>query len=110
MASIQMPTTPTKLLKVERTPTATKQFKATFQKPDGKTYTRRFGTKSNYVENPSKTKQDRANYRARHGQNPKEKAALTKKDTPASLSMHLLWGESRSLSKNVSAYKKKHGL
>ena len=100
----------TKLVKVEETPSSKKQFKATFQKPDGKTYIRRFGTASNYVKNPSKTKQDRANYRARHSQNPKEKAALTKKDSPASLSMHLLWGESRNLQKNVNAYKKKHGL
>lgn len=100
----------TKLIKVEETPSANKQFKATFQKPDGKTYIRRFGTASNYVKNPNKTKQDRANYRARHSQNPKEKEALRKKDSPASLSMHLLWGESRNLQQNVNAYKKKHGL
>lgn len=99
-----------KLLKVEETPSSNKQFKATFQKADGKTYTRRFGTASNYVKNPNKTKQDRENYRARHSKNPREKAALKKKDSPASLSMGLLWGNSRSLQKNVAAYKRQHNL
>jgi hypothetical protein len=101
---------PAKLLKVERTPNAGKQFKATFQKADGKTYIRRFGTSSNYVSNPAKTKQDRENYRKRHGANPKSKGAKSVPDSPFNLSMHILWGESRSLSKNVTAYKKRYGL
>lgn len=100
-----------KLLNVERTPGGSKEYKATFQKPDGKTYIRRFGTSSNYVTAGSnKTKQDRENYRKRHSQNPKEKSALNKVDTPASLSMHILWGESKSITQNVKAYKKRHNL
>ena len=101
----------TKLLSVERTPGQRKEYKAVFQKPDGKTYTRRFGTASNFVTPGSgKTVEDRKNYRARHSQNPKEKAALRRPDTPARLSMDLLWGPSSSLRQNVKLYKKKHNV
>ena len=102
---------PAKLVSVERTPGQRKEYKAVFQKKDGKTYIRRFGTSSNFVTPGSgKTVEERKNYRARHSQNPKEKAALRKVDTPASLSMSILWGDSKSLKQNVKNYKKKHNL
>lgn len=100
---------PTRLLSVEKTPSGSKAFRATFEK-DGKQYTRRFGTLSNYVMNPKKTKEDRANYRKRHRALKTEAQALKDPMTPAALSMHLLWGESRALSANIRAFKKMYGV
>tara|TARA_S200002703_G_C3715232_1_gene219721 strand:- start:171 stop:476 length:306 start_codon:yes stop_codon:yes gene_type:complete len=100
-----------KLLKVQRTRGLAKEYVATFQKPDGRKYMRRFGTSSNYATPGSgKTKEDRDNYRARHNANPKSKGAEKKADSPFNLSMHILWGESRSVSENVKAYKKRFGV
>lgn len=104
-------TTSMKLLKVERTRGLAKEYVATFQKPDGRKYMRRFGTSSNYATPGSgKTKEDRDNYRARHKANPQSKGAEKKPDSPFNLSMHILWGESRSVSENVKAYKKRFGV
>lgn len=99
----------TRLVSVERTPGQKKEFVAIFEK-DQKRYTRRFGTPSNYVLNSKKTDKDRDAYRARHSAHPKEKQHLSDPMSPASLSMNLLWGDSRSLKKNVTAYKKKFSL
>jgi hypothetical protein len=98
-----------KLVSVVRTPTEKKEFVATFEK-DGKRFIRRFGTKSNYVLNKDKTDKDRDNYRKRHRAMKREAQALKDPTTPASLSMELLWGYSRSLSQNVKAFKRKHNL
>lgn len=98
-----------KLITVVRTPSEKKEFMATFEK-DGKKFIRRFGTKSNYVLNKDKTDTDRDNYRKRHRAMKREAQALKDPTTPASLSMELLWGYSRSLSQNVKAYKRKHNL
>lgn len=105
------PSQPMKLLKVERTRGLAKEYVATFQKPDGRKYMRRFGTGSNYATPGSgKTKEDRDNYRARHRANPQSKGAERKADSPFNLSMHILWGESRSIAENVKAYKKRFGV
>jgi hypothetical protein len=99
---------PLKLKSVKREVKGSKHFVARFDK-DGKEIVRRFGTGSNYITAGSgKTDADRDAYRARH----KAVAGANYRDatTPASLSMFLLWGESRSLSKNVSAYRKKYGV
>ena len=98
----------TKLLSVEKTG-GKKEYKATFSK-DGKQFIRRFGTKNNFVGRGNKTEQDRKNYIARHSKNPLEKSALNDPTTPASLSMGLLWGESKSINKNIRAYKNKYKL
>lgn len=100
---------PTKLLTVKRTPNASKAFAAEFEK-DGRRYIRRFGTASNYVLNPAKTKADRAAYRKRHRAMKAEARALSDPMSPAALSMHLLWGESRSLAANIRAFKKSYGV
>ena len=98
-----------KLKRVERTPGSTKAFVAVFEK-DGREYTRRFGTSSNYVLNKSKTPADRDAYRKRHRAMRAEAKALGDPMSPAALSMHLLWGDSRSLRTNITAYKKKYGI
>ena len=62
-----------RLVSVTRTPDANKQYVAKFEQDNGRSKTVRFGTKSNYVENPDKTKKDRTNYIARHKVNEKFK-------------------------------------
>ena len=51
------------------------------------------------------TDQQRKNYRSRH-----QKEANQKFDTPGALSYHILWGDSKSRAKNISAYKTKYNL
>lgn len=97
-----------KLVKVEKIGKK-KEYEAIFEE-DGKQFKRQFGTPNNYVGEGNKTKQDRANYRKRHGTNPLEQKALKDPTTPASLSMELLWGESKSIKKNIALYKKKYKL
>ena len=94
-----------KLVSVSRERKGKKEFKAIFE-TDGKTKIVRFGTASNYVLNPNKTTADRAAYHARHSK--VAGANYNRADTPASLSRYLLWGNSRSLSRNLTAYRKRY--
>lgn len=94
-----------KLLSVKRTG-GRKEFTAKFEKENGKTLTRHFGTSSNYVLNKNKTKQDRENYIKRHRVNEN----FDDPTTAGSLSRHLLWGNSRSLNRNISDFKKRFNL
>jgi hypothetical protein len=95
-----------KLISVVREPKGKKEFKAVFEKPDGRTKTTRFGTASNYLLNKDKTEADRQAYIARHS---KVKGAnYTDPTTAASLSMHILWSKSRSLATAVRNYKRKY--
>ena len=80
-----------------------KEFKAVFRKSDGKTKTTQFGTSSNFVLNKNKTLDDRKNYIARH----KDNEDFNNPTSAGSLSRHLLWGDSRSLQKNINNFKKK---
>ena len=93
-----------KLLSVVREAKGSKAFKATFD-TNGKQKIVRFGTSSNYVTNSTKTDRDRTAYHARHSK--VAGANYNRADTPASLSRYLLWGDSRSLSKNLSAYRRR---
>ena len=95
-----------KLEKISDSERESKKLKAIFLK-DGKRKTVHFGTNSNYVFNNKKTIRDRMNYRKRHKAMRYEAKALLRADTPATLSMELLWGESRNLKTNITAYKNK---
>ncbi len=95
-----------KLLRVERTPNQSKAFRAIFKLDDDKEKRVTFGTSSNYVLNPDKTKQDRENYLKRH----KVRENWSDPLTAGSLSRWILWGESRNLNKNISTFKKKFKL
>lgn len=96
-----------KLLRVERTPNQNKAFKAIFRMDDdGKEKRVTFGTSSNYVLNPDKTKKDRENYLKRH----KVREDWNNPLTAGSLSRWILWGDSRNLNKNISTFKKKFNL
>ena len=92
-------------LHITRTPNSTKAFKAVFTDKN-KTKIIRFGTESNYVLNRNKTKKDRENYIKRH---------VVREDfnnpmTAGALSRYILWGDSRSITKNITAFKKKFNL
>ena len=95
-----------KLLEVKESTNKNKKLMAVYD--DGKKI--HFGTSSNYVYNKNKTDKDRVNYIKRHSANPLEMEALTKPRTPATLSMMLLWGRSRSLNANIRDYKKKYNM
>ena len=95
-----------KLVSIVRTPNKRKEFIATFALDNGKNKVVRFGTNSNYVLNKNKTVKDRVNYRKRHRANERWSNPLT----PGSLSRYILWGESRSLQKNISAFKSRFKL
>jgi hypothetical protein len=95
-----------KLRNIERTPNNKKAFVATFIKPNGKEKIQRFGTTSNYVLNPSKTEQDKKAYIARH----KMRENFNDPMSAGSLSKHILWGDSRVISKNIKDFKKKFNV
>ena len=94
-----------KLISIKRTPNENKEFKAVFD-VNGRTKTTRFGTSSNFVLNPNKTIRDRTNYIKRHQVN----EDFNDPTSAGSLSKHILWGDSRSLKKNISAFKKRFKL
>ena len=83
-----------------------KEFVAVFQRADGRSKTTRFGTASNYVSNPDKTKKDRENYIKRHRVN----EDYNDPTSAGALSRWILWGESRSFEKNVRAFKRRFNL
>jgi hypothetical protein len=83
-----------------------KEFKAEFLLKNGKKKNVRFGTKSNYVLNPSKTQQDRINYLKRHRVNENWSDPLT----PGALSRYILWGNSRNIEINIRDFKKLFNL
>jgi len=95
-----------KLLRVERTPNQSKAFRAIFKLDDDKEKRVTFGTSSNYVLNPDKTRKDRENYLKRHKTRENWEDPLT----AGSLSRWILWGDSRNLNKNISTFKKKFKL
>lgn len=95
-----------KLLVAKRDPKGNSEFVAIFEGSDGKKKTIRFGTSSNYVSNPNKTKQDRAAYIARH----KVREDFNNPLTRGALSRWLLWGQSRSFATNLSSFKKRFNL
>ena len=97
-----------KLVSVVQEPKGGKQFKATFEKPDGRTKITRFGTASNFLLNKNKTEADRQAYIARHSK--VAGADYTDPTTAASLSMHILWCKTRSLATAIRNYKKKYNV
>jgi len=91
---------------ITRTPGERKEFKAVFTDKTGKSKTSRFGTSSNYVLNKGKTDKDRKNYISSHSVNENWKDPTT----PGALSRWVLWGEHRSLQKNVESFKRRFKL
>ena len=80
-----------------------KKWTAVFTEPDGKIKTTQFGGKGFLDYTIGGTEEQRTAYRARHGNMLKR----TDSKSASHLSYYLLWGESRSLASNISAYKKR---
>jgi hypothetical protein len=81
-----------------------KKWTAVFSEPDGKKIkTTQFGGKGFLDYTIGATEEQRRAYKARHGNMLKK----TDSKSASHLSYYLLWGESRSLASNISAYKKR---
>ena len=88
---------------VKRSTKPDKKYMAIFTFPDGKKKTTHFGAAGMTDYLLSKDKERRSRYKTRH-----RKDLKTGDPTRAGyLSFYLLWGESASIRKNISAYKKR---
>ena len=95
-----------KLDRIARTGDQRPAFEAVFTLEDGKKKTVKFGTSSNYVTNPDKTKADRTAYSARHAVRENWKDPMSR----GALSRYILWGDSRSIVENTRDYRKRFNL
>lgn len=95
-----------KLDRIARTGDQRPAFEAVFTLEDGKKRTVKFGTSSNYVTNPDKTKADRSAYIARHAVRENWNDPMTR----GALSRYILWGDSRSVVENTRAFRKRFNL
>ncbi len=96
----------TKLLKVVKSTKPGKKWMAVFKMDSGREKTTHFGAAGMNDYTLTKDKKARERYRTRH-----TKDLKTKDPTRAGfLSFYLLWGDSTSLRKNISDYKKRFNL
>lgn len=95
-----------KLDRIARTGDQRPAFEAVFTLEDGKKKTVKFGTSSNYVTNPDKTKKDRTAYIARHAVRENWNDPMSR----GALSRYILWGDSKSVVENTRAYRKRFNL
>jgi hypothetical protein len=95
-----------KLISVTDSTRKTKRYMATFRYEDGKEKKVHFGLgekHETYIDHGSEKR--RANYRARFSS-----ATGYKPDTPMALSYYILWGDSKSLRRNIAAFKRKFSV
>jgi hypothetical protein len=96
----------TKLDSVTRAGDGTHKWKAVFTREDGRKKTTLFGSAGMQDFTLTGDEEQRARYRDRH-----RKDLMTNDPTRAGyLSWHLLWGDSTSFQKNLSAYKRRFNL
>lgn len=111
------------LIEVKESPKKGKKLRAIFEDESGKRSTVDFGAQGSrdyllvsnpdsrfYMRDRSARLRLRENYRKRHSNNPNERLALKRPNTPASLSMHILWGDSSNIKNNIRAFKRKYGV
>jgi len=95
-----------KLDSVTRAGDGTHKWKAVFTREDGRKKTTLFGSAGMDDYTIKGDKEQRARYRDRH-----RKDLMTNDPTKAGyLSWHILWGDSTSFQKNLSAYKRRFNL
>lgn len=94
-----------KLVKVVKSPKRDKKYRAVFE-TDGRVKNIDFGAATYSDYNIHKDPERRQRYLKRH----KSRENWNKPDTPGSLSAHLLWGDSTSLRKNITSFKKRFNL
>ena len=96
-----------KLLTVKPSTRKTKKLMATFEMNDGNKEVIHFGAKGMndyliyYQENPKLAKERREAYRKRF-----KSATTAPLNTANALSYYLLWGDSSSLQRNISSFRK----
>lgn len=96
----------TKLDSVTRAGDGTHKWKAVFTREDGRKKTTLFGSAGMQDFTLTGDKEQRARYRDRH-----RKDLMTNDPTRAGyLSYFILWGDSTSFQKNLSAYKRRFNL
>ena len=96
----------TKLDSVTRAGDGTHKWKAVFTREDGRKKTTYFGASGMDDYTLTHDQEQRARYRDRH-----RKDLITNDPTRAGyLSWHILWGDSTSFQKNLSAYKRRFNL
>ena len=95
-----------KLLSITPSTKADKKLMAKFETDTGRTKTTHFGSKGMDDYTITHDKEQRERYRTRH------KKDLESADPTRAgyLSMWILWGDSTSREKNISAYKKRFNL
>jgi len=98
-----------RLLRVFKSPKIGKKLRAEFILDTGRISHTDFGA-SGYrdfttIPHNPEALEVRRRYRMRHSKD--EGRAL---NTPAMLSLHILWGEHQSVAKNVAEYKRKHTI
>tara|TARA_R110000744_G_scaffold52793_1_gene112983 strand:- start:230 stop:523 length:294 start_codon:yes stop_codon:yes gene_type:complete len=96
---------PVKLQTIIKEKKGSKSYKATFIKNGYKKKIVRFGTDSNFLNNPKKTEQDKINYKKRHT----VRENFNNPETAGSLSNHILWN-TRNLQTNIKQFKNKFDL
>ena len=96
-----------KLLKVTKlTATSKQKYEAVFKTDSGRTKTKKFGASGYNDYTITGDKEARKRYRDRH-----RKDLKTNDPTRAGyLAFHILWGDSKSVRKNVADYKKRFSL
>ena len=95
-----------KLLEVVKSTRPGKKWKAVFQTDTGRTKTTHFGAAGMEDFTQHHDKERRQRYRDRH-----QKDLETKDPTRAGfLSYYILWGDSTSFDRNLSAFKRKFSL
>ena len=95
-----------KLIDIKKSDREKKKYMAIFQDDKGKRKTTHFGLKGADDFTLTGDKEARKRYRERH-----KKDLATKDPTRAGyLSYFILWGDSTSLNKNISDYKKRFNL
>ena len=95
-----------KLLNIQKSPKSEKKYRASFMMENGRIKNTDFGASGMDDYGLTGDKEQRKRYRERH-----KKDLDTKDPTRAGyLSYYLLWGDSRSLDKNLADYKKRFGV
>jgi hypothetical protein len=95
-----------KLLRIIESPKSGKEFRAVFETDSGRLKTTDFGDPSLPQYTTTATLEQRDRYRARHA-----KDLETNDPTRAGyLSRFILWGDSKSMNRNISSYKNKFDL
>ena len=93
-------------MEIKKSTSKGKKYTAVFSKDGKKVKTTQFGGKGFLDYTIGASEEQRRAYKARHGNMLKK----TDSKSASHLSYYLLWGESRSLASNISAYKKRFGF